>query len=278
MFRDVKVVFQDLDGCINTPDGSDLSSAAEGGLTREQARLLGEIGRAIDASPVEQVVLNTGRTLSAVGYIADAIGSDKIRYWLTEHAAHGFDAFESRELDLPELARRAGLHDRAERYAGLARIAAVIDWYHEHGHQRLSERLGVPLPALRKAANLTVAVPDGVPGAELIGALEQLLEETPEIDSEGLLYHHNPYYVDVLCQVGKGDGALLMLGHLGISKVHALAAGDGLNDVSMFEVLDRGFCPANADLQLQQVCRSKGGVVSTECFGAATIALYRSLR
>ena len=92
MLRDVKVVFQDLDGCINTPDGTDLVSEEAGGLTREQERLLGEIGRAIDASAVEQVVLNTGRTHSAVGYVADAIGSRKIRYWLTEHAAHGYDA------------------------------------------------------------------------------------------------------------------------------------------------------------------------------------------
>ena len=44
--RDVKIVFQDVDGCMNTPDNSDLSEGPGGGLTGEQLVLLAQIGRA----------------------------------------------------------------------------------------------------------------------------------------------------------------------------------------------------------------------------------------
>lgn len=278
MFRDVKVVFQDVDGCLNTPDASDLSSGPEGGLTTAQQRLLAEIGRAIDASSVLHVVLNTGRSLAAVQYIADAIGSHKVRYLLTEHAAHGFDAHESTVLDLAQLAESWGLRECAARYAGLRQMRSVIDWYQSRGQQLLSEKLGVALPALPKGANLTLAVPEGMPPADLIEALETLLSATEQVESEGLVYHHNPYYVDVISQVGKGDGALVLLQVLGVSKREALAVGDGGNDASMFEALERGFCPANAAPELQRLCRSKGGAVSEHTYGAAMLELYGRLR
>ena len=276
--RGVRVVFQDIDGCMNTPDAADLSPGPEGGLSAQQAELLGEIVRAIDASPVDAVVLNTGRTRAAVGYIADALASEKTRYWLTEHGAYGYDVATGEALDLPAICEAAGLSELADRYGSLSRIASVIDWYDRIGGRRLEDRLGLPLPALRKAANLTLGVPESLTSAELIRALEEVLAESPEVDSQGLVYHHNEYYVDVVSQVGKGDGALLMLDLLGIAKSEALAAGDGLNDLSMFEVLERGFCPANAAPALKQLCRDKGGVVSDHAYGAGTIDLYRRLR
>jgi hydroxymethylpyrimidine pyrophosphatase-like HAD family hydrolase len=274
----VKVVFQDVDGCMNTPDATDLSSGPEGGLTEQQAELLGEIGRAIDASPVEAVVLNTGRTHSAVGYIADALASRKTRYWLTEHGAYGYDSQTGEWLDLPALCEAAGRFELAERYASLSRIAALVDWYQRHGVPRLEERFGVRLPALPKAANLTVGVPEQLPPAQLIAAIEDLLVESPDVDERGLVYHYNDYYVDVVSQVGKGDGALLLLDLLGVAVEDALAAGDGLNDQSMFEVLARGFCPANAAPPLKDLCREKGGVVSDHAYGAGTLDLYRRIR
>lgn len=276
--RGVRVVFQDIDGCMNTPDAADLSSGPEGGLTAQQAELLAEIGRAIDASPLDAVVLNTGRTHDAVGYIAEALASEKTRYWLTEHGAYGYDVGRDRALDLPAICEAAGRSDLAHRYGSLSRIASVIDWYDQVGVRKLEERLGLHLPALRKAANLTVGVPESMTSVDLIRAIEAVLVEAPDVDSEGLVYHHNDYYVDVVSQVGKGDGALLVLGLLGVGEGEALAAGDGLNDLSMFEVLGRGFCPANAASELKALCREKGGVVSEHAYGAGTIDLYRRLR
>ena len=271
-------MFQDIDGCLNTPDAADLSSGPEGGLTAQQGELLAEIGRAIDASPVESVVLNTGRTHSAVGYIADALGSEKTRYWITEHGAYGYDSVARESLDLPALCASLGHAEIARRYATIARIAEVIDWYNQHGVRQLAERLGAELPALPKAANLTVAVPAGLTSAELIGAIEELLVGAPGVDSDCLVYHHNDFYVDVLTEVGKGDAALLVLDWLGVANADSLAAGDGLNDLSMFEALERGFCPANAAAEVKQLCRRKGGVVSEHAYGAATLDLYRRLR
>ena len=46
----------------------------------------------------------------------------------------------------------------------------------------------------------------------------------------------------------------------------------------MFEALERGFCPANAAPELQRVCRSKGGTVSTQTYAAATLELYARIR
>jgi hypothetical protein len=212
-----------------------------------------------------------------VHYIADAMDTRKIRYMLTEHAAYGFDSHEENPLDLARLAQRFGMHQLAARYQGLEQIAGAIRWYSEVGERLLSERFDVPLPALPKAANLTLAVPEGISSLELIEGLRERVMSASELDSQGLIYHQNPYYVDVTCGVGKGDGALVMLEILGMENGDALAVGDGLNDLSMFQALERGFCPANAASDLKRACLEKGGTISARSYGAATLEFYRSL-
>lgn len=276
-WRDTRVVFQDVDGCLNPesgplPDGPGQSSDAE------QARLLDQIGRAIDASVVSHVVLNTGRGLSAIDFIVEAIASRKLRYLLAEHGAVAFDVAKRAPLDLGELAKRRGPPERATRYAQLGPIRDAISWYQRAGEAQLSALFGHPLPALPKTANLTLMVPAGVPPRDLISAIEGALDANSEIDSREFVYHSSDLYVDVISEVSKGDGALLLLEELDTTPEQALAMGDGCNDISMFEVLGSGFCPANAAPELKRVCQSRSGVVSELSCGEAALEFYRSLR
>ena len=91
------------------------------------------------------------------------------------------------------------------------------------------------------------------------------------------LGHLGDLYVDVISDVSKGDGAVLLLHELDIAPEHALPMGDGMNDVSMFEVLGAGFCPANSAQGLKRVCESRSGVVSSLRCGEAALEFYRAL-
>jgi hydroxymethylpyrimidine pyrophosphatase-like HAD family hydrolase len=276
-WRDARVVFQDVDGCLNPlsgplPDGPGQSPDAE------QARLLDQIGRAIDASTVSDVVLNTGRGLTAMDFIVDSLASTKVRYLLAEHGAVAFDVAGETPIDMRELANRTGPPDRASRYAQLGPIRDAISWYNRAGESQLSALFGHALPALPKTANLTLIVPAGVPPRDLIAAIERALKANDDIDSEDFVYHSSDLYVDVISEVSKGDGALLLLEELHAAPEQALAMGDGRNDISMFEVLGSGFCPANAAPELKRLCESRAGVVSSLSCGEAALEFYRTLR
>ena len=123
-----RVVFQDIDGCLNAPSGP-LPDGPGQSPTAEQARLLREIGRAMDDSRVSEVVLNTGRSLNAMDFVIEALGSQKLRYTLSEHGAVGFDAKGRVPIDLLELAKQGGSAERAQRYTQLKPIREAISWY-----------------------------------------------------------------------------------------------------------------------------------------------------
>jgi HAD superfamily hydrolase (TIGR01484 family) len=275
-WRDARVVFQDIDGCLDTA-GNPLPDGAGQSPSREQAHLLREIGRAIDASSVSQVVLNTGRGLAAMDFVVAELASRKVRYLLAEHGAVAFDVATESTIDLDAIANRSGPPERAARYAQLAPIRSAIDWYNAHGEEQLSARFDLALPALPKAANLTLMIPQGVRPKAVLAALEAALGTHAAIDSSDFVYHSSDLYVDVLGTVDKGDGALLLLEELGCDASEALAMGDGTNDISMFEVLGSGYCPANAASELKQVCRSREGVISARHHGEAALELYRAL-
>lgn len=275
-WRDARVVFQDIDGCLNAPSGP-LPDGPGRTASDEQARMLREIGRAIDASGVSDVVLNTGRGLNATDFVVAGLASRKVRYLLAEHGAVAFDLKRQRPVDLRGIADRCGPPARAARYAQLDPIRDAIGWYREAGESQISALFGRDLPALPKVANLTLRIPDGVPPSEVLAALERALTARSEIDSANFVYHYSDLYVDIVSQVSKGDGALLLLEELGTAPEQALAMGDGANDISMFEVLGSGFCPANAADELKRVCRRRAGVVSDLHCGEATLELYRGL-
>jgi hydroxymethylpyrimidine pyrophosphatase-like HAD family hydrolase len=275
-WRDARVVFQDVDGCLNTPQGP-LPDGPGQSLNSEQARLLAEIGRSIDASRLTEVILNTGRGLSAMDFVVEGLASPKIRYLLAEHGAVGFDIVKQQSIDLSEIAQRVGPADRAARYTQLGPIRDAIAWYHESGEAQISALFGCALPALPKFANLTLMIPTGISPTEVIAAIERSLAANDEIDSSDFVYHFSDLYVDVISDVSKGDGAVLLLHELDIAPEHALPMGDGMNDVSMFEVLGAGFCPANSAQGLKRVCESRSGVVSSLRCGEAALEFYRAL-
>jgi hydroxymethylpyrimidine pyrophosphatase-like HAD family hydrolase len=275
-WRDARVVFQDVDGCLNTSDGP-LPDGPGQSPNAEQARMLREIGRAIDDSSVSEVVLNTGRGLSAVDFVVDGLASAKVRYLLVEHGAVAFDIVQHEPVDLRGIAERCGPPDRAARYAQLEPIRDAIEWYNEAGESLLSAAFGRPLPALPKTANLTLMIPDGLRPPDVIDAIERALEDNADVNSSDFVYHFSDLYVDVVSEVSKGDGALLLLEELDTGAEQALAMGDGTNDISMFEVLGSGFCPANSAAELKRVCQQRAGVVSSLRFGEAALELYREL-
>jgi hypothetical protein len=165
-WRDVQLVFQDADGCLNPPQ-SYLPDGVGQTASREQARMLREIGRAMDDSCVSQVVLNTGRGSACVDFVIEELRSSKIRYLLAEHGAIAIDTADGTHIDLPAIARRDGPPERAAGYTQLDPIRDVIAWYTETGEAKLSKIFGCPLPALPKFANLTLMIPNGLHGAEV---------------------------------------------------------------------------------------------------------------
>jgi predicted mannosyl-3-phosphoglycerate phosphatase (HAD superfamily) len=275
-WRDARVVFQDIDGCLNTRSGP-LPDGTGQVATVEQERMLGAIGRAIDESSVAEVVLNTGRGLDCMDFVVAGLASRKVRYLLAEHGAVAFDVRRARPIDLHGIARQSGPPERAARYAQLGPIRDAIDWYRSEGESQLSVFFGQPLPALPKSANLTMMIPPGVPSSDVVRQLARSLAAVEAVDSSAFVYHASALYVDVMSEVSKGDGALLLLDALGEHPSGALAMGDGENDLSMFEVLASGFCPANSAAKLKRLCRQKAGVVSELDFGEAALEFYRGL-
>ena len=146
-----------------------------------------------------------------------------------------------REVTHLEVAVLGGPPERDARYAHLEPIRSAIDWYNAHGEEQLSAHFEFPLPALPKAANLTLMIPEGLHSKAVLAALEAALQIQDAIDSSEFVYHSSDLYVDVLGAVDKGDGALLLLEELGRDPSEALAMGDGSNDIAMFEVLGWGY-------------------------------------
>ena len=215
--------------------------------------------------------------MNAMDFIVAGIESRKLRYLLAEHGAVAFDIAKQELIDLREIANRCGPPERAARYAQLGPIRDAISWYNEEGESQISALFEHPLPALPKTANLTLRIPDGIPPREVIAAIERALIANDQVDSEGFVYHFGEFYVDVVSEVSKGDGALLLLEELGASPRKALAVGDGDNDISMFQVLGSCFCPANAAAELKRVCRRRSGVLSSLHCGEATLEFYLEL-
>ena len=65
-WADTKIIFQDIDGCLNPDDGEHFSVIPGERLSLRQASMLGAINEAVEASPIEHFVLNSGRPWSLV--------------------------------------------------------------------------------------------------------------------------------------------------------------------------------------------------------------------
>ncbi len=273
--RAPRIVFQDLDGCLNPEDGEDFPPGAVGVLSSGQERMLEAIARAIAASRVEVVAVNSGRGLADTLYIADKLRGPKLRYLLLEHCAFGYDLVGGRRMDLGELASRLGFTAAARGYGELTRVQDLLAWYRREGHRGLERRFGVEMPALDKEANLSVPVPPRAAPEEVLAALRaEILRNFP--DCGELHFCFTPRFVDVTAGVHKSTGAEILCRHLGIPLAEAAAIGDSLNDLSIFEFLDHVCCPANSHEKVKTACRGKGGRISGLPFGEACLEFYRS--
>ena len=90
----LKIIFQDIDGCLNPADGEHFSVIAGEMPSPNQASMLDAINQAVEASPIEHFIINSGRPLSMVHPILTHLTTPKARYVLLEHACVLFDLAE----------------------------------------------------------------------------------------------------------------------------------------------------------------------------------------
>ena len=275
-----RIIFQDIDGCLNPADGEHFSVTPGEPPSPAQAEMLAGINAAVDASPVEHFILNSGRPWNLVEEIAAHLPTRKARYVLLEHACVLFDRESGDYVDCAELASRCGLDELHARYRQVENIHRLFDWYRDQGQLLLEQRYGCPLPALDKVGNLSIAVPDTLDGEEFLAVIESLARS--QLDTrilEPLQFLRSDRYIDILPGIHKLDGIHLLSAHLQVELDQALAIGDFLNDLPIFEGFAHVMCPANAHPQIQSLTRSKGvhGHVSDKAYGASLLDLLQSM-
>jgi len=269
-----KAIFQDVDGCLNPADGEAFGVHSEWEPSRQQIEMFRAIDRAIDASPLEHFVINTGRFWPIFRNIAKHFETPKMRYFLMEHACVIHDRQLGRNLDLETMAKNCNLPELAARYASLESMQHFLHWYDARGQEAMEARYSTPMPRLDKAANLSFAIPDGVDGEELLSAIASWAQEDfKDPEFHRFEFCRSDRFIDILPGIHKLDGITLLCAHLGIEPREALAVGDYLNDLAVFESFGQVMCPANAHPRIQELTREKGpgGHVSKSSFGASLL-------
>ena len=264
------ILFHDVDGCLNTPDGASLPFESAQ-LMPFQRNALGELGEVLDESDIDVMVLNTGRSIAASIFLAEAINSQKLKYIIAEHGAAGFSMDELKNLDLVEYAQ--DLPHLHTAYSSLEKIPVLMEWYEKDGAKLLARKIGHHVGASPKKANLTLRVPEGVCGEEMQEHLRRLIEQHAPVGREYLVYHHSVSdgYLDVMVEVDKGDGVQLIRHLESIQEVRTYAIGNGSNDLPMFRHVDVCICPSNSDASVFEFCKANNGLISQHRFIGATL-------
>lgn len=256
------ILFQDIDGCLNTPDGSilDFTTAV---LTDQQKKAFRDFGALLDRSAVASLVINTGRSWPATKFICDAINSYKIRYALTEHASELWDVKANISLDLLKISDKLGMHDIRDAQESVLRVRELISWFDSTGNRLIALDIGYSgaIHYLRdKTSNLTIQVPHDIDGANLLSALKASIATAGAFKSDNFTFHYSSAFglVDVIGQVDKGMGVKVLTKFLGGSAADTFAVGDGLNDLPMLHAVNFPICPANAEPEVQDFCKVNG--------------------
>ena len=265
-----KILFHDVDGCLNTPDGAPLPFES-GRLQPNQRKALDQLGEALDESDIDVMVLNTGRSIAASIFLAEAINSPKLKYIVAEHGAAGYSMDESSHLDLVRHAKDIP-HLHAA-YSGLRKIPVLVTWYEKEGAKLLARKIGHHVDASPKKANLTLRVPEDVSGDEMLEHLRRLIEQHAPVGGEYLVYHHSVSdgYLDVMAEVDKGDGVQLIRHLEFIQQIRTYAIGNGSNDLPMFRHVDVCICPSNSDESVFEFIEANNGLISQHRFIGATL-------
>ncbi|MEO2172591.1 MAG: HAD hydrolase family protein [bacterium] len=253
----------------------------EGGFVDEQIASLETLGQCLDASCVDVLALNTGRSLDSSLIIADAINSEKLKYIVAEHGAVGYRLDTQELIDFELLSRE--LPELQPFYQSVVNIPKLITWYQERGMQQLALEIGYEIEAASKIANLTLPVPEGVCGKGMNKVLKELIEFDSPMAGHLLVYHHSVSdgYVDIMTEVDKGTGARLICQleseYCAESELETFAVGNGTNDVSLFQVVDNIICPQNSDQEIIDICSEDNGLVSEFAYVDATTQWLKSL-
>ena len=265
-----KILFHDVDGCLNTPDGASLPFEAAQ-LQPIQRNALGQLGEVLDKSDIDVMVLNTGRSIAATIFLAKAINSQKLKYIVAEHGAAGYSMDESSHLDLVHHAKDIPhLHTA---YSSLEKRPVLMKWYEEEGSDLLARNIGHHVVASPKKANLTLRVPDEVCGDDMQEHLHRLINQHAPMGGDYLVYHHSvsDCYLDVMAEVDKGDGVQLIRHLESTQQIRTYAIGNGSNDLPMFRHADVCICPSNSEEAVVEFCETNNGLISQHRFIGATL-------
>lgn len=261
----MKIVFHDVDGCLNA--GADSPIPVSGSLSAIQTAKLKELGRKIDASTIDHLVINTGRSIEETLFLTDAIASEKLQYVIAEHGAVYRDIFNDNPLALS-----------GSMTATLDLMREFISWYRQTGAAMLNKRIGTEVPILEKVANLTLDARDGLDTRHVYEELKAVVKSEAPVDYELLEFHHNEAdaYVDVLGQIHKGHGMEVITPQLSqitshTGSVNSIAIGNGLNDMPMLRAATTIVCPANSEPEVLEYCRARSGFVSEHGYIDATL-------
>lgn len=270
--KQTKVLFHDADGCLNLVDGQELPFKPET-LSSSEVAALAELGRCVDASSLDHLVLNTGRSWEATGFLCDAIASRKLRFALVEHGSELWDVMADQKIDFEGVAAVSGHPEALAALASTKKIRSLIRWFQDSGRQELCRRMGYGgnlTAQLDKTTNLTFLLPLELDGDQVISVLQELIASHEVFGAESLVYHHSRAnrFVDVMGTMNKGIGLSLTMEHLGYDLAQSAAIGDGLNDIPMLETVAFPICPANSEDAVRKICRENGHASSSLYIGA----------
>lgn len=277
----IQIIFQDVDGCLNPEDGEEFGVDPLWEPSARQIEMLKAIDRAVESSPLRHFVINTGRFEPILGNIVKHFSTPKLRFLVMEHASVIHDLKTGTNLDPVSIARACGMHELAERYSNLSTMRKLLHWYDVKGRAEMEQHYGVPMPRLDKIGNLSYAIPNGVEGADLLIHIEELVRtDFPIGEFQQLEFYRSDRFIDILPGVHKMDGIELVCAHLSIDTRDALAVGDFLNDLSIFQAFDQVMCPANAHPTIRKLTEAKGagGHVSPFPYGAALLDFLQSMK
>ncbi len=257
----MKILFHDVDGCLNTEDGLELPHR-EAPLGDYQKQQLAELGRCLDKSNVDMMVVNTGRSLKDTQAIADAVQSRKLAYIIAEHGAV-IQHTESRDLvdwNMSDTDPLVGINN-------------LISWYHNEGKNILGKNIQKHIEELDKLANLTIVVPKDMDSDEMFAEVQKLIDKNSPFEHADFVFNHSKTdgFVDVMSPIDKGDGLCFIKELVEATDIQTISVGNGLNDLPMMMKTDLCICPSNSEPELIEYCRKRESVISEHAYIDATI-------
>lgn len=128
-----------------------------------------------------------------------------------------------------------------------------------------------------KTSNLTIVVPREVDGDNLSSSLKSTIAKEDRFVGANFIFHYSceHEFIDVLGQVDKGIGVEVVTRFLGGCTAETFAIGGALNDLPILQAVNYPICPANAVLEVQNLCTTKGHLSDASYIAAVTTWLLQ---